>query len=73
MLEIFIAKDSASVVIDGERYILLKGVTRVREGHDLVRTYPELFQPIDVHYDVEQATKGPGERRGVRPRKDAQG
>ena len=43
------------------------GVTRVREGHELLKQYPHLFDPVDdapVHYDVEAATQGPGEKRG---------
>ena len=36
---------------------------RVREGHWLLEKYPELFEPIRVQYDVEQATAAPGETR----------
>lgn len=70
--DIYVATDSAHVVIDGEHYTLVKGVTRVRAGHDLIRTHPELFVPCDVHYDVESATQGPGERRGGRRRSTGQ-
>jgi hypothetical protein len=37
--------------------------TYVREGHWLLEKYPELFRPVRVQYDVEQATAAPGERR----------
>jgi len=43
------------------------GVTRVREGHELVTLYPHLFDLVEdapVHYEVEAATQGPGEKRG---------
>ena len=43
------------------------GTTRVREGHELVQKYPHLFDLVEdapVHYDVEAATQGPGEKRG---------
>jgi hypothetical protein len=43
------------------------GVTRVREGHKLLKMYPDWFQPIEdqpVREEVEQATAAPGETRG---------
>ncbi len=53
--------------IDGHRTIT-KNVTRVREGHPLLTQYPQFFRVADAHYewDVEQATAGPGEGRGVK-------
>jgi hypothetical protein len=64
--DIFIATDSASVEHDGERVVIHRGVTRVRAGHQLLKDYPDLFEPLDVHFDVEQATAAPGEKRGSR-------
>jgi len=43
------------------------GVTRIREGHPLLKRYPDWFAPVEdqhVHYDVETATAAPGELRG---------
>ncbi|MGH8304879.1 MAG: E3 binding domain-containing protein [Steroidobacteraceae bacterium] len=42
-----------------------KGITRVREGHLLIQHNPQYFDPVNeqVHYDVETATKAPGEKR----------
>ena len=43
------------------------GITRVREGHPLLKTYPDWFRLADdlaVHYEVEAATAAPGELRG---------
>lgn len=56
----------------GETYTYRKGVTRVREGHAVLKLAPDYFVPIDdeVHLDtrplarIERATAGPGERRG---------
>lgn len=63
--DVFIATRSFATVLDGKRVMVRKGVTRVRQGHQLLRENPERFKPLDVHYDVEQATKAPGERRKV--------
>ncbi len=67
---IYVAKQSGSSQDPetGESMTFAKGVTRVRGGHMLLRLVPEYFEPVEdhVHYDVEQATKGPGEQRGAR-------
>lgn len=68
---ILVALDSAMIIYTDEngeqqRAYVHKGVTRVREGHPMLEGREELFGPIDVHYDVEQATRGPGERRAGR-------
>jgi hypothetical protein len=62
--EILIAVDSGAVTVEGREYIVHKGITRVRAAHPLAKAMPDLFKPIDVHYDVEQATAAPGEKRG---------
>lgn len=53
--------------IDGQQEVVYAGRTRVRAGHKLLERYAENFQPVDtgVHYEVEQATASPGEKRGV--------
>ena len=36
----------------------------IREGHPLLRAYPQMFEPLRVVYDVvEKATAAPGEKR----------
>jgi hypothetical protein len=67
--DIYIAKESGSCEIDGQPHIFVKGVTRVRAGHQLLKACPDYFEPADkeIHYDLEQATAGPGEKRGRRP------
>ena len=62
---ILIAVDSAIVNLDGVMYELHRGITRVRASHELAKAHPDLFKLIDVHYDVEQATAAPGEKRGA--------
>jgi hypothetical protein len=64
---VFVAKESGSAEVDGAQLTFTKGVTRVREGHPLLTGREQLFEPIDesVHYDIETATAGPGEKRGA--------
>lgn len=62
--DIFVARDSFSTEIDGVPVSVQKGVTRVRAGHPLLEGREGLFEPITVHFDVEQATSAPGEKRG---------
>lgn len=62
--DIYVAKVGFSCELDGERYQVTAG-ERIRFGHPLLRSQPDYFEPVDttVHYDVEQATAAPGERR----------
>lgn len=73
--DIFIAKESGSAEIAGQPYNFVKGVTRVRAGHPLLKACPDYFEQADtsIHYDLEKATAGPGEDRGGRraPKNDA--
>ena len=64
--DIFVAKETGAVEFDGAPVMVHKGITRVRQGHLLLKRHPEMFEPIDlsVHYEVEQATAAPGEKRG---------
>lgn len=48
---------------DGTEYPYFQGQTRVRASHPLAKAVPGAFKTLDVHYDVEQATDAPGERR----------
>jgi hypothetical protein len=59
---VFVPKDGFTANIDGGDVTFTK-YTYVREGHWILDKYPELFEPVRVQYDVEQATAGPGERR----------
>lgn len=65
--DIYVAKTSFACELDGEPVQVTAG-ERIRVGHPLLRAQPGHFEPVDstVHYDVEQATAGPGERRGDR-------
>jgi hypothetical protein len=66
--DIFVANMSFATEVDGVPVTVLQGKTRVRAGHELLKANPQYFDPVDqgVHYDVEQTTAAPGEKRGGR-------
>lgn len=63
----YVARESFACEIDGERIMVRKGRTRVDGEHPLYKAHSKSFEPVDkgVEFDVEQATKAPGEKRGV--------
>lgn len=71
MSDIYVATRSAVIHTKDGRVQVRKGVTRVRAGHPLLEGREDMFKPIDVHFDVEQATAAPGETRTTRRRKKA--
>lgn len=64
--DVYVAKHGFACEIDGEELRINEG-ERVRAGHPLLRSQATHFEPVDtlVHYDVEQATAAPGEKRGA--------
>lgn len=63
---VYIATTSGTADVDGENYPFTKNVTRVSEGHPLLKQCPDFFELAEnhIHYEVEQATAAPGEKRG---------
>jgi hypothetical protein len=63
--EIYVATHGFACEVDGDEVRVAQG-ERVRRGHPLLRSHTSYFEPVDegVHYDVEQATAAPGEKRG---------
>ncbi len=62
--EIYVARSSGVVKIDGKLHNYYGGTTRVRAGHPLLKAVPNGFEPLKLDYDVEQATAAPGTKRG---------
>lgn len=54
MQQIMIAAKTGTVTLDGQRRMVRKGVTTAHAGHELVDRYPHLWQPIQVHYPVDE-------------------
>lgn len=53
--------------VHGIDHPIIAGETRVQAGHALLKSHPGAFEPVAAtrHFDVEQATAAPGERRAV--------
>jgi hypothetical protein len=51
--------------INGERYIVQRGRTRVASSHPLVERYPHMFQAVadNLTFQTEDATDDPGVKR----------
>lgn len=54
-MNIVIAAQTGTVVLDGGRRIVRKGVTTAHAGHELVTRYPHLWRPIQPDYPVGPA------------------
>jgi hypothetical protein len=63
--DVYVAKVTTFLTVNGEEVMIRAGETRVREGHALLSLRPEVFQRQEVHFEVEQATARPGEQRKV--------
>lgn len=67
--KIYVARESGSATYKGEDAIFVKGVTRVAEGHWLLKRVAYAFEPVEdhVHFGgVERATANPGGGRNAR-------
>jgi len=64
--DVLVARESFSTTINGTKYNIVKGKHRVRAGHPLAVQNPQFFEAVadEVDFDIEQATKAPGEKRG---------
>lgn len=62
--EIYVARSSGVVKIDGKLHHYYAGSTRVRAGHPLLKKVPNGWKPLQLDYEVEDATKTPGRKRG---------
>lgn len=65
--QIFEAIESFATQYDGEDITVQVG-ERIREGHPLLKGREDRFKPLEVKYEVEQATAAPSEKRNAAPR-----
>lgn len=58
---IYVARTSGTTEVDGQSFVFITGVTRVREGHPVLKACPDYFEPITehVHHEWEQADAAP--------------
>ena len=70
--DLYVANQSAATIVDGEEVWVKEG-DLVRAGHPILKGREWLFQPATdyVRFDVEQATKAPGEKRGAAGRRSS--
>jgi hypothetical protein len=63
--EVMEATDGFVTDIDGERYIVNRGTTRVAANHILVQRYPNMFRSVSegLSFTEETADVTPGEQR----------
>lgn len=63
--QVYVAKESGSAEVDGDVITFVKGQTRIRAGHAILKQLPNFFEPADEHlnYEVEDASAGPDVKR----------
>lgn len=60
MGDVVVACQDVAVMIGDVPHVLICGVTMADTRHEIVRDYPGLWKPLDVHYAVEEpAAKAP--------------
>lgn len=62
--KMYLARETFVTEIDGVPVAVHAGVTRVRDGHPLLKGRESMFDVLTAHYEVEQTTNAPGEKRG---------
>lgn len=60
---IYTPKEAFGCEYNGVPLTLRPQTDLIREGHELLDMYPELFELAHVRYDVEEASAAPGTRR----------
>jgi hypothetical protein len=60
---IYVATTTFHADIGGTPVLIREGMDRVREGHPLLTGREQFFKPLDVQYDVEDASAKPGTKR----------
>ena len=62
---IYVARTSGTSEVDGNSYVYITGVTRVREGHPLLKAVPDYFELVteQIHHEWEQSDAPRGKAR----------
>lgn len=63
LADLYVATESFACRYNGLDITIVGGQTLVREGHELLDLYPNLFRLATADFEVEQATADPGEKR----------
>lgn len=64
--KIYVAcQDGLCVLENGDVITLTTGVTRVREGHPLLKGRESMFKELDIHYDLEDTRSAPETEKPV--------
>lgn len=61
-MKLMIATESFSCDVNGQPINVVAGQTRVEERHELVKRFPEHFQPVDAAPKIETATAAPARK-----------
>lgn len=63
--DLYVGKESVTFEVDGSP-VFIGPNTVVRAGHPIMKGRESLFEPLTVHYDVEQVEPAKTERRSSR-------
>lgn len=64
--KIYVAKTDGMIQRGDGSFVTVKaGVTRVREGHELLNGRMGMFRELDVHYDLEDSRSAPEQEKPV--------
>jgi hypothetical protein len=73
--DIWVATEAAQVTVGGQEMALIPGQTTVREGHPVLKQFPDWFKPFEPSYDTtpdgdDSAPRSQvrGDSRGARTR-----
>lgn len=61
---LYVARESFSTEHEGAPVAIVKGVTRVREGHPILKGREDFFELIEPHFEVAAPGEPRGETRG---------
>lgn len=50
--DIFVAKTSAAMLVDGQVHHIAEGRTLARAGHPIMAGREHMWEPLRVHYDL---------------------